>query len=60
MVAPRADLAAQPSSLDVTHRDGAPFVLPFVMLAVVLLAWDALTLARRLLRDYGPRARASA
>jgi hypothetical protein len=60
MVAPRADLAAQPSSLDVTHRDGAPFVLPFVMLAVVLLAWDALTLARRLLRDYGPRARSTA
>ena len=60
LVAPRADLEAQSRSLDLTHGDGAPFVLPFVLLAVVLLAWEALSLARRLLRDYGPRARTTA
>lgn len=60
MVAPRATLEAQPPSLASTHGEGMPFVLPFVLLAAVLLAWDALSLARRWLRDYGPRARTAA
>lgn len=60
MVAPRATLEAQPPSLASTHGEGVPFVLPFVLLAAVLLAWDALSLARRWLRDYGPRARIAA
>ncbi len=60
MVAARAVLEAQPPSRDATQGGGVPFVLPLAMLAVVLLGWDALSLARRWLRDYGPRARATA
>ncbi len=60
MVTRRATLEARSSSLDVTHRDGVPFAWPFALLAVVLLASDSLSLARRLLRDYGPRARTTA
>jgi hypothetical protein len=60
VVVARAVLEAQPRSRDVTHGDGAPFTLPFVMLAVVLLAWEALSLARRWLRDHGPTVRTTA
>lgn len=55
-VEPRAVLEAQRRSLDTTRDDEAPFVWPFVLLAVALLAWDALSLARRWLRDHGTRA----
>jgi hypothetical protein len=60
MVAPRVTLEAQRPSTASNHGDGVPFVLPFVLLAAVLLAWDALSLARRWLRDHGPRARTTA
>ena len=60
MVAPRATLVAHPHAPGATHGNHVSFVLPFMLLALALLAWDALSLARRLLRDHDPRARALA
>lgn len=60
MVAPRATLTAHPLARGATHGSEVPFVLPFVLLALALLAWDMLSLARRLLRDHVPRATAVA
>jgi hypothetical protein len=57
MIARRADLGKQSRPSRRAQGGGTPFGLAFVGLAVLLVAWDVLALARRWLRDYGPRAR---
>lgn len=60
MIASRGVLAAAPESARAARHDAAPFVLPLLMLASALLAWDVLALTRQWLRARPRRERSNA
>jgi hypothetical protein len=59
-IAARGTLAAPPRATRATHLAAEPFVLPLLMLAAILLAWDALALLQQWLRARPRRERGNA
>jgi hypothetical protein len=59
-VAARGTLQAQAAPTARSRDAGVTFSLPFLLLAIGLLAWDAVMLGRRLLRDHPGPARNAA